>query len=56
VVGTEVTITVLEVQGNRVRIGVEAPDHVGVLRAELTASPSGATGSPRRTAGGRGRE
>jgi carbon storage regulator len=34
-VGSEITITVLEVQGNRVRLGVEAPAQFGVLRGEL---------------------
>jgi carbon storage regulator len=41
-VGSEITITVLEVRGNRVRLGVEAPDLVGILRAELApAAPHG---------------
>ena len=30
-----IVVTVLEVKGNRVRIGVEAPDGVRVLRGEL---------------------
>ncbi len=34
-IGPEITLTLLEIQGNRVRIGIEAPDHVGVLRGEL---------------------
>jgi carbon storage regulator len=34
-VGDNITITVLEVQGNRVRIGIDAPTDVAILRAEL---------------------
>jgi carbon storage regulator CsrA len=34
-IGDDVTITVLRVQGNSVRIGIEAPTSVRVLRAEL---------------------
>ncbi|HEV3081765.1 MAG TPA: carbon storage regulator [Gemmataceae bacterium] len=30
-----IVVTVLEVKGNRVRIGIEAPDGVRVLRGEL---------------------
>jgi carbon storage regulator len=36
-VGGEIIVTVLEVQGSRVRLGIEAPAEVGVLRAELAA-------------------
>jgi carbon storage regulator CsrA len=35
VIGNGITITVVEVQGNRVRVGIEAPDDVRILRAEL---------------------
>jgi carbon storage regulator len=34
-IGSHITITVVEVKGNRVRIGIEAPSNVTVLRAEL---------------------
>lgn len=34
-IGDEVTVTVLRVKGNKVRIGIEAPDHVRVVRGEL---------------------
>jgi carbon storage regulator len=37
-VGTNITFTVLAVQGKRVRIGVTAPSHIRVLREELYAS------------------
>jgi carbon storage regulator len=37
VVGDDVTVTVLEVRGDIVRIGIDAPRSVAVHRAELLA-------------------
>jgi carbon storage regulator len=37
VIGDDVTVTVLEVRGDVVRIGIDAPRSVGVHRAELLA-------------------
>jgi carbon storage regulator len=34
-IGNHITITVVEIKGNRVRIGIDAPGDVSVLRAEL---------------------
>lgn len=34
-IGDEVTVTVLNVRGNQVRIGISAPEDVVVLREEL---------------------
>jgi carbon storage regulator len=34
-VGDDVTITVLEVSGHRIRLGIEAPKSTRVLRGEL---------------------
>jgi carbon storage regulator len=34
-IGTEVTVTVLEVKGSQVRIGVDAPKNVAVHREEI---------------------
>ena len=34
-IGDEVTITVLGVKGNQVRLGVNAPKHVAVHREEI---------------------
>jgi carbon storage regulator len=35
VLGDGITLTVLEVRGDRVRLAVEAPDQFRILRAEL---------------------
>jgi carbon storage regulator len=35
VIGNGVTITVVAVTGNQVRVGIDAPDQVRILRAEL---------------------
>jgi carbon storage regulator len=34
-IGRDITVTVLEAQGNRVRIGIEAPAQLLILREEL---------------------
>jgi carbon storage regulator len=35
VLGNGITLTVVEVRGNRVRLGIDAPAQVRILRAEL---------------------
>jgi carbon storage regulator len=58
VIGNDIRITLIEVQGNRVKIGIEAPDDIAIFRSELRdwidapAKPS----SPRRLRTERGRE
>jgi len=37
VVGDEITVTILEVRGDVVRVGIQAPRSVAVHRAELLA-------------------
>ena len=34
-IGTEIEVTIVGISGNRVRVGIKAPDHVRVLRQEL---------------------
>jgi len=34
-IGDDITITVVQIKGNRVRVGVEAPKNVRVVRGEL---------------------
>ena len=35
IVGGDIRITVLEIRGSHIRLGVEAPKHIRVLREEL---------------------
>lgn len=39
-IGDDIRITVLRVKGNTVRVGIEAPKHVRVIREELQAHDS----------------
>jgi carbon storage regulator len=41
VIANRIVVTVLEIRGSQVRIGIEAPNEVGVYRSELTMSGSG---------------
>lgn len=34
-IGSDITITVLEISGNRIRVGIDAPAQIAVLRGEL---------------------
>jgi len=43
VIGSSILITVVKVDGNQVRLGIEAPDTLPILRAELLSR------EPRRT-------
>ena len=39
IIGDGITLTVVEVRGNRVRLAFDAPDQVRILRAELACRP-----------------
>ena len=39
--GADIVVTVVEVRGHRVRLGIEAPSHVPVLRSELQDAQEG---------------
>ena len=34
-IGSDITLTVLEIRGNKIRLGIDAPKEIPVLRAEL---------------------
>jgi carbon storage regulator len=40
VIGNDIRITVLLVSGGKVRLGIEAPDSLGIVRQELVPKPS----------------
>ena len=35
IINDNITVTVIEIRGDKVRLGIEAPDHIRVLRSEL---------------------
>lgn len=44
IIGDDITVTILQIHGNQVRIGVTAPKEVNIRREELAANekePSG---------------
>jgi carbon storage regulator len=47
VIGNAITLTVVAVSGNQVRIGIDAPNHVRILRAELAVLQYNAASSDR---------
>ncbi len=38
VIGDQIVVTIVQVDGTRVRVGVEAPSDVNVVRSELLAA------------------
>ncbi len=38
-IGTEVTVTVVAIKGNRITLGIDAPKQVKIQRAELIVEP-----------------
>ncbi len=45
-IGKNITVTVLEVHGNRVRLGFDAPKNVSITRSELTPFKQDDLGDP----------
>lgn len=43
VIDQDIKITVIRVEGNQVRLGIEAPGHVRILRGELMDEPQPTT-------------
>ena len=39
-IGTEITVSIVELKGNRVKIGIEAPKQFEIWRGELCVEPS----------------
>lgn len=52
VIGDNIHVTVLEIHGNKIRLGITTPDNVGVLRGEVfeRLAESGAGPRPVRSA------
>ena len=44
-IGDSVVVTVLEVRGNKARIGIDAPEDIDVMRSELLDRDSNASGN-----------
>lgn len=49
-IGDNVVVSVLEIRGNKVRIGIDAPREIQVLRSELLAQVSDTPGDSSRAA------
>ncbi len=49
-IGDSITVTVLRTKGNTVRIGIEAPDGVRIMRSELIVDSPAAEGDEPTTA------
>jgi carbon storage regulator len=45
-ISTDITVTVLEVNGNRIRIGIDAPRQIPILRGELGRPQAGSGDGP----------
>ena len=44
--GDSIVITIVKISGDKVRVGIDAPDNVLVLRDELELHPQPTTGKP----------
>jgi len=47
IIGDDIQVAILRVEGNRVRIGITAPDDVAIRRAEIAFDFEGDPKSPR---------
>lgn len=45
-INDDISITIVKIQGNRVRIGVEAPSNVRIVRSEIPPQQQSATVTP----------
>jgi carbon storage regulator len=45
-IGSEISITVVKIEGNQVRLGIQAPSDVTILRAELEFIPNESRNRP----------
>ena len=55
-IGSGITITVVGVQGNKIRLGIDAPEDVPILRAELNDFFLASIGAEPHVPAGRKRE
>ncbi|RME74342.1 MAG: carbon storage regulator [Chloroflexi bacterium] len=39
-IGDEIVVTILAVDGDRVKVGIDAPAHIRILRQELEVEPA----------------
>lgn len=46
IIDEKIVVRVLEIQGNRVRIGIAAPSQVHIVRGELEPLPQATRGEP----------
>jgi carbon storage regulator CsrA len=49
-IGDNITITILKTKGKAVRVGIEAPAEIAVVRGELAANAAGPAATPATTA------
>jgi carbon storage regulator len=45
-IGDEICVTVVRLEGGQVRLGIDAPRHIPVVRAELAPLPTTAPAAP----------
>lgn len=50
-IGDDIVISIIEVRGNKVRIGIEAPKEVNIRRTELDRIAKGSADTDNKTAG-----